>query len=556
MAEPFDVAVDDPQAAQQGVTLTPQDGSASDLSQVAPMPAPTPEEAGLLPNLTAILGPSPRLPMPSPPPPAPLATQDPRQQLLALVTLGLALGSGVHGGGAGAFQGFQQGQQLLHDDQMTRWKMATAENDRQRAQVLQQQTQAEKDYSQRENVLRQTLLNFGKDLSTVKDADKYRALVDRYSTALQSYGFRGMTPQWFMQNYKFIPPSEQDLLETAVDKVLNDSLSKQLIGNGQIDRVLAGRVQYQAKRDGQTIPVSVTIGDALKQLGRLPAPNADGSFDLVKTSEANPYRDAHTTAVEEDTAMNGPLPQDPKQLAKRHDWIAARTGEILKTSTPAKDQTDTKDHFTFLPKYDEKGNVIGTMRGNTATGALTDAGDQKIKPPATGSKPLPAQTADNLAGMNTAEVEGVKVLRQLKESGLDQSNNPADPRWQKFMVTTLKVSPRDFNKADIQQRTAFVTAVLTRGLMGGRPSQYVAQMIQQHLPQGEMTGSQLYHVMQNVLEQANERRTEVESLSGRKSGSLAPTSGENYSQFLKNTPSPYLSTDPNAGTPVRGRGGR
>lgn len=151
------------------------------------------------------------------------------------------------------------------------------------------------------------------------------------------------------------------------------------------------------------------------------------------------------------------------------------------------------------------------------------------------AKPLPANLTDQMAGLNVAEVEGVKSLRlldQLKQQtgGVDV-NDPIDPRWQKFMVTVLKMSPDDWKKADVQQRVAAVNAMLTRGLMGARPSQYIAQMIQQHLPQGDMTPAQLRHVLTNVLEQAQERRTEVEGLSGRDLGSLSPKSGETYDAY-------------------------
>lgn len=147
----------------------------------------------------------------------------------------------------------------------------------------------------------------------------------------------------------------------------------------------------------------------------------------------------------------------------------------------------------------------------------------------TGPKDLAVSEVDQLSGIGTAEVEGVKILQQLHKSGLDKSNNPTDPRWEKFVVGTLKMAPTDWNKADIQQRTAFVQAALTRSLMGARPSQYVAQMIQQHMPQGEMTGAQLNHVLNNVLQQGTERRKELANYSGKTIPE--PTSGTNYSQW-------------------------
>lgn len=160
----------------------------------------------------------------------------------------------------------------------------------------------------------------------------------------------------------------------------------------------------------------------------------------------------------------------------------------------------------------------------------------------TGPKDLAVSEVDQLSGIGTAEVEGVKILQQLHKSGLDKSNNPTDPRWEKFVVGTLKMAPTDWNKADIQQRTAFVQAALTRSLMGARPSQYVAQMIQQHMPQGEMTGAQLNHVLNNVLQQGTERRKELANYSGKTIPE--PTSGTNYSQWQQ-----FESQNPNQELP-------
>jgi hypothetical protein len=174
------------------------------------------------------------------------------------------------------------------------------------------------------------------------------------------------------------------------------------------------------------------------------------------------------------------------------------------------------------------------------------------------AKPLPSNLTDQMAGLNVAEVEGVKSLRlldQLKQQtgGVDV-NDPIDPRWQQFMVTQLKMAPDQWQKADIQQRVAAVNAMLTRGLMGARPSQYIAQMIQQHLPQGDMTPAQLRHVIENVLEQAQERRMEVEGLTGRESGSLSPRSGETYDAYTKASKTATPAGVP-AGVKIQ-RGGR
>jgi len=65
--------------------------------------------------------------------------------------------------------------------------------------------------------------------------------------------------------------------------------------------------------------------------------------------------------------------------------------------------------------------------------------------------------------------------------------------------------------------------------MGGRPSQYIAQMIQQHMPQGEMSGQQLTHVLTNVLQQAGEQRAELKNMMP---GVKEPASGQSYADYL------------------------
>lgn len=149
------------------------------------------------------------------------------------------------------------------------------------------------------------------------------------------------------------------------------------------------------------------------------------------------------------------------------------------------------------------------------------------------AKQIPATIADNTAGINTAEIEGVKILRALRASGLQDSNNIMDPRWNQFVVNVLHASPEDWNTADMQQRIGFVNANLTRALMGSRPSQYVAQtIIQPHLPKQDQSFMALGHVLNNVLQQAQERRAEFAKTLGVPIERLNPTGGS-YADYMK-----------------------
>jgi hypothetical protein len=178
--------------------------------------------------------------------------------------------------------------------------------------------------------------------------------------------------------------------------------------------------------------------------------------------------------------------------------------------------------------FDDQGDGTG-LKYNPKTKSY----DTVAMPPGLGKtapKALTQGEVENVASMNAAEIEGVKVLSELHKTGLDKSNDMADPRWAKFVVGTLKMAPGDYQKADIQQRAAYVKAALTRALMGARPSQYVAKIIQEHIPDGAMTGQQLVHVMSNVMEQVGEKRSELGNVSGRKIP--GPTTG-GYAGYLQ-----------------------
>lgn len=149
------------------------------------------------------------------------------------------------------------------------------------------------------------------------------------------------------------------------------------------------------------------------------------------------------------------------------------------------------------------------------------------------AKQIPPTIADNVAGANAAEIEAVKILRQLQATGLDKSNDPIDPRLNKFLINTLRMAPDDLTKADMQQRIGFVNATLTRALMGSRPSQYVAkEIIQPHLPQQNQTGMLLANTLKNVLQQVGERRNEFAHTIGVPIERLSPTNGT-YAQYLR-----------------------
>lgn len=278
-------------------------------------------------------------------------------------------------------------------------------------------------------------------------------------------------------------------------------------------------------------PIGATV--APETMKHEMATGADSSFYDQQPEKQVSKLSGFSTLPGGDTPATGQLTRTPEKSpmnAPGEIKFKGTQGGIEKSTTDAAAQTARTAQLEIAAQNANSATERAYYQNQLAeaNAKLSDARTAHVGD----AKPLPANTADNMAGLNVAEVEGVKVLKSLHDGGLDMSDNPIDPRWNKFMVTTLKMAPADWRKADIQQRTAAINAMLTRGLMGSRPSQYVAEIIQQHLPQGDMTGKQLAHVLHNVLGQAGERRTEIESLTGREAGALTPKSGMTYRQYL------------------------
>lgn len=164
---------------------------------------------------------------------------------------------------------------------------------------------------------------------------------------------------------------------------------------------------------------------------------------------------------------------------------------------------------------------------------VTKKMDEIQAPPGLGRAPrqLPATEVERLTNLNTAEIEGVKLLQDLHKSGLEQSDNPLEPRFEKLLAKLGVSSPGSVDMGNQQQRVAFVNAIMLKGLMGGRPSQYVAQLIEQHLPKGQMTGRKLYQVLNDTLTEGVTQRVNMGGVLGREAPE--PKGGMTYSQWQK-----------------------
>jgi len=169
--------------------------------------------------------------------------------------------------------------------------------------------------------------------------------------------------------------------------------------------------------------------------------------------------------------------------------------------------------WSTVTMHDDQTGKDTLVRVNSRTGQV-----QPVTMPAgvsagKGAK-LSAQQQDQIAAFETLKQEGQKVLQLLKDTGLDQSNDPVGPRWNTLIATKLKIAPNDPRVADLIQRIQFVKANAMRALTGSRMSQYVAQQMEPHLPDSVQSGKQAAHVLTNILEQSDERERNLYQAAG------------------------------------------
>jgi hypothetical protein len=207
------------------------------------------------------------------------------------------------------------------------------------------------------------------------------------------------------------------------------------------------------------------------------------------------------------------------------------TGEQPTAPVPIK-WRGTQDQIEKSQAEQDKANAPkNDPVANHQADRLFDIKHPLPKEPSTRTPPF--QEVDTASNMNSAEIQAVKVLKHLKQTGLDQSNDPADPRFNTFVAQTLKMAPQDQGKTDALQRTAYIKAVLARSIMGGRPSNAVLEMIQQHLPDTKMSGKQLSNVIRDVMDEVGTKRTNMQNFYGPdQAKQFEPTGGQTYKQYL------------------------
>jgi hypothetical protein len=328
----------------------------------------------------------------------------------------------------------------------------------------------------------------------------------------------------------------RDSIEQQAEVNRKFELIKQALANPAVAMALGASGQHNI--DGvnlDTIPTAYDTRasqDATRKLGERGAEKAqdqDFAWSEIPIATERERSTTEAKGLAENSVANTTLPDVINRTNQTE--TGTRAAKVTTAGQTSRAQAAGAQAVSEPQAITTDDGTVVWRKFNPTTRQMEDVpGPPTQKAPPGQTRKLLATEVAQLSDINTAEVEGVKLLQYLKQNGLDKSNDPLDPRWNNFLATKLKMAGSP-DAGDAQQRTAFVQAVALRGLMQGRPSKYMAELFGQHLPSGKMTGQKLYQVLNDVLQQGSERRQELGSLTG--AGIKEPVSGQTFSQWQK-----------------------
>lgn len=160
-------------------------------------------------------GPPPRPTMPTPPG---LASRDPKQDLMRIITLGLMLGAGPRSGiGSGAGQGFLHAQAAQQAEQDRQFALKERDAEKQRALG-----------DQKDKQLQAQLMTVSKRVEQIKTKAQYDQEITGYANLLRQ-AHPWMTANWLRQAVPFVAPDAAKFAKTAVEGFLKNPANQTLI---------------------------------------------------------------------------------------------------------------------------------------------------------------------------------------------------------------------------------------------------------------------------------------------------------------------------------------
>lgn len=534
MGDPFatfaDTAPDLP--AQDAAAALPDDLSAladaPEVSEAGQQAVPLPDPTPIVQQQT------PRLPMPvTPPMPGSPLQTDPRAKLIAIAALGAALGGGAQSGvGIGALHGALQSIADKHQADVQQWKFQAQETEKQ--QLATQTQQAELD-RQNASKLQQTFAQIRADISTAKDEDDYRKKIGTWTGLLQLDGYR-FQPTDVMAKFPFTPPQDDDLIKQKVADYFKNPIIAELVKTNP-QAAYGGAISYQ--RNGQTVRLS--IKDALSRIGQdLPTPGPDGQPLFNPIGTGTDAAQALKRAAQEFTTQFGRSPQAGN--AKDNDWITERAHQFTDKKDPTQKAIDDlrlKNEQLEIQKrqYDlahppQADKLTRVEHKDSSTGkTVIEWIPQSQLAGRTFEKGNSMTVENRLDSAQAVQQTGNDIIAKLSDPAYASKLGPVLGRYSSLR-DFYGNPPPEYAELAGQIESYGLASMGVHGMRSAQGAEQVKRMLDgHHTPQSIIAAIKGLNAFSNHFMQ-NEGR---------------PTTGP---------PAPsYLSTDPNAGQPVRKIGG-
>lgn len=224
--------------------------------------------------------------------------------------------------------------------------------------------------------------------------------------------------------------------------------------------------------------------------------------------------------------------EQPGVMKRLQEELGVRDAHTRGNARYAHGLTAANDQLTTTTLHDAEGNEVpGVLNKRTLQVSPAQMPDDFKGGKATR---LTTTQAAQVADINAAETEAVRVLEKLHATGLAKSNDPGGARWRRFLQNDMKIALPDAEEMMIGQNVANVRVSILKSLMGGRPSKYLLEEFSPHIPGQGQTGKAMAETLEQVLRQLGAKRQEMQgAIRGAPASVFTPKSGKTYEQYRR-----------------------
>ena len=443
---------------------------------------------------------SPQMPMPAPqgpmlPPPQQIVSQDPKQQLLTIATLGAMLGAGPRSGiGTGMAHGTIDAQRYMQSLADAHQHTAFAQQE----YIQQQQDRMRAEQEHRQQQIAGVVQNLQAQGRKAKDIDEWQRIATDGATFLSSMGMRGplTTPQGVAQAMgTFVPPDQSEKFVEAWDGWMKNESNKALLEADPSKAMLAD-VRVNVGTKAKPVYQSMPLHEVADRAGH-------GFAEINGKMVALPKK-AATGQYQRDTVMVDGKPQDvlinPQPGADSHvfglDGVAIDPKRVTHWEKPPAPKEKSDKLIKVEHRDPETGKtVIEWLPESQVKG-------QKFE------KGASATTETRLAQAQSVNQTGDDIIKKLSDPSIASVVGPYLGR-SNTLRDFIGNPPPEFSELAGQIESYALANMGVHGMRSAQGAQQITKLLDQHhTPESLIAAIQgLNGFSQHFLENAGRKDT-------------------------------------------------